>query len=134
MNNPISGQFRKFNFVIELGGDRRTVGGFQKLSGLSADRKLIGMGSQSPVKIMLKRGLMCTDLFNAWRVEIEKGQPSPRAVNIVFRDEQLLLNINNAWPTKIQAPALEGKSNDVEVESIQLTGEGLTINPICIDD
>lgn len=35
--------------------------------------------------------------------------------------------LNRAWPVKIEGPSMKGDSNEVAVESIELTHEGMTI-------
>jgi phage tail-like protein len=135
MKHRTSDPYCEFNFVVELGDIGDTIAGFQDLSGLSADGKMVAVSSHSTVKIVLKRGRMRTDWFQAWREAIKKRHILPHGVTIVFRNEQCArMNIQSAWPTKIEGPAIKAASNNVEVETIELKGEGVSFSSNGSDD
>jgi phage tail-like protein len=135
MKHRTDDQYFEFNFVVTLDDISETIAGFHDLSGLSADGNKMGtMSSHSTAKIVLKRGRMRTDWFQAWRVAIKNRQVLPHGVTVVFRNEQRVMNIQSAWPTKIEGPVFEAASNNVEVETIELKGEGVSFNTIGSDD
>ena len=122
------GIFAEFNFVVEF--DDQIVGGFQDLSGLDVNDVAAARNMPSTANIVLKNGVMRADWLGAWRTAIEKGQSEQRSVTIIFRNKMLEACIQRAWPRKIEGPALDATSNDIAIETVELTGEGITINPI----
>ena len=122
------GIFAEFNFVVEL--DDQIVGGFHDLSGLDVNDVAAARNMPTTANIVLKNGVMRADWLGEWRTAIEKGQSEQRSVTIIFRNKKLEACIQRAWPRKIEGPALDARSNDIAIETVELTGEGITINPI----
>ena len=106
--------------VIEYreGGDR-----------VNAARKLPGLAKYT--NVTLRRGITGrTDLFEWWKT-VRDGQVQRRDVTITLLDEQrqpvLRWLLRNAWPVKIEAPALNATGNEVAIETLELAHEGLEI-------
>lgn len=134
--------FAAFNFVVEFDGMPKA--GFSECSGLSSEsdvieyrngdepatmRKLVGHIKYP--KITCKRG--CTkdkSLWN-WRKETMDGKTKRKGGSIVLRDEAgqeaLRWNFREAWLSKYDGPTLNAKGNEVAIETIEITHEGLTL-------
>ncbi len=136
--------YLNFNFTVDIGaGDEL---GFSEVEGLSGEievieyregadrvntaRKLPGLAKFSNVK--LKRGITGrTDLFEWWKT-VRDGQVQRRNVTITLLDEQrqpvMRWLLRNAWPVKVEGPALNASGNEVAIETLELAHEGLEID------
>ncbi|MGH9566744.1 MAG: phage tail protein [Candidatus Angelobacter sp.] len=131
--------FGSFNFLVEIDGT--TIAGFTEISGLDAEvevveyregadpnpRKLAGLQKYS--NITLKRGVTGDLSLWNWMQSILSGKPDRRNMSIILRNEHqepvARWNVLRAWPAKYQAPALSASANELGVESLELTHEGL---------
>lgn len=132
--------YMNFNFLVEIDGI--TQARFQECSGLDTTteaveyreggenttmRKLPGKTTYSD--ITLKRGITDSDELWKWREDVTKGRIQRKSASIVLLDldgtEKLRWNIFNAWPTKWEGPSFDAKANDIAVESLTITHEGL---------
>ena len=143
--------YQNFNFLVALGaaqgsGDEGTVvGGFSEVRGLglrvavseyrngnertNTVRKLPGLTSFDDV--VLRRGLIGSlDLFQ-WIKGISQGEADRRTVTITLLDEArnpvMFWKLHNAWPVKYSGPDFNAQGNDVAIEELVLTHEGLDI-------
>jgi phage tail-like protein len=143
-DNPYS----RFNYLVNLGaGDSGSVqAGFAEVAGLSIDvqvieyrngnerssapRKLPGLSKVGDVT--LKRGVIgATDLFD-WLRTARDGNPERRnvVVQLLSEDRQTVAQewrLLNAWPVKYSGPDLAATTNDVAIEELVLTAEGLDV-------
>ena len=121
----------KFHFVVEWNG---TTLGFPEVTGLDitpavehrAIKKKIKMpGLQKSGNITLKRGIVISGA--ATNIPpVNKSDLIIRMINergTTVSEWKLL----NAFPVKIQAPDLKASGNEVAIESIELTHEGLCL-------
>jgi phage tail-like protein len=136
---PISG----FHFQVEWGGARI---GFTEVSGLTQEitpieyregssqdyhvTKMPGMRKYN--NITLKRGIMVGDGdFNTWLLTVQMNKIERRTLKISLLDEThqpvVTWQINSAFPVKVEGPSLKSTGNEVAIESIELTHEGLVI-------
>jgi phage tail-like protein len=138
--------FRTFNFRLEI--DDTEVAAFSEVSGLSSDgeaadyrtgmdipltvRKLPGLRKYSPIK--LQRGMVKDGTLWEWYNNVAIGVPDRRNGSIILMDEQrvdvLRWNFESAWPNKIEGPTFKASGNEVAIESIELTHEGLTLEVV----
>jgi phage tail-like protein len=134
--------FRSFNFRVELDGITRA--GFRECSGLDASqdpieyregtegltaRKLPGLNKYS--NITLKWGMTDdTELWD-WRKKAITGKVERKNGSIVLLDEageeKLRWNFREAWPTKWTGPSFNATGNEVAIESLEITHEGLEL-------
>jgi phage tail-like protein len=134
--------FRSFNFRVELDGITRA--GFRECSGLDASqdpieyregtegltaRKLPGLNKYS--NITLKWGMTDdTELWD-WRKKAIAGKVERKNGSIVLLDEageeKLRWNFREAWPTKWTGPSFNATGNEVAIESLEITHEGLEL-------
>ncbi len=136
--------YANFNFVVELGGEE--VGAFSEVDLpeaaieaieyreggdlTSGARKLPGRVSYA--NVVLRRGLSGrTDLWD-WFKATRDGTLQRRDVTITLHDEarkpvQRWL-LRNAWPAKYSFSRLDGRGNEVVIETLELAYEGLEID------
>ena len=131
--------YRAYNFTVQISDT--TVAGFREVSGLSfnvdpveyregtdptlSPRKLMGLRKYA--NIGLKRGFTdSTELWD-WYARIIAGEAVRRDGSITLHDEErapkLRWKFFEAWISKWDGPALNGTSNDVGVEAVELTVE-----------
>lgn len=134
--------YRAYNFILDLGGG--TVGYFSKVSGLNVDietidyregggapavRKLAGRVSYGNIE--LKWGLTeSTELWD-WLMTAAKGETNRKNISIILRDndgktEVTRWNLDNAWPCSWSGAELDAMSNEVAIETLCITHEGLS--------
>ena len=133
-----------FSFLAEWGG--KSVS-FSEVSGLtqeaqpieyrwgdSQDYSSIKMpGMRKYNNITLKRGIVPSDnQFWDWLNEIKMNQITRRDVTIKLLNEKKMpvvtWHIKNAFPIKLEGPALKSTGNEVAIESIELAHEGITVD------
>ena len=89
---------------------------------------------QSDVKITLKKGLVkgksIPTLYN-WIKSVQTNQIEKKNILVSLLDEagKPLVNwsIQNAFPTKLEAPSFDAKSNDAAIESMELMADTILI-------
>ncbi|MEO8154444.1 MAG: phage tail protein [Rhizobacter sp.] len=133
--------YRNCNFLVEIDGI--TQAGFSDCSGLGSStdpieyreggdnttvRKLPGLTKYT--NISLKWGLSDSRELYDWYRKVITGKTERRNGSIVVLDadgvtEVVRWNFFNAWPTKLEAPSLSAKGNEVAIETLELAHEGL---------
>ncbi|GAA0875707.1 phage tail protein [Wandonia haliotis] len=141
-NYPVS----VFHFQVEWGGSRV---GFTEVSGLDIEIQPIDYregsyksyqvtkmpGIPQFTNINLKRGILKgDDEFHQWLATIRLNQVERRDVTISLLNENheplMVWTVFNAWPSKVTGPGLNSTSNEVAIEEIELSHEGLTVEAI----
>jgi phage tail-like protein len=132
--------FASFNFKLEIAGI--TVAGFSECTGLNSEQNVIdyreGQEVITPRKlpgltkfgnITLKRGISVDKTIFQWRKTITDGDIERKNLSIVLQnekhDEVVRWNVVNAWPSKYTAPDLKATANEIAIEAVELTHEGL---------
>ena len=82
--------------------------------------------------ITLKRGIYRADNeFFQWLNTVKMNNVDRRELTISLLDEEhnpvMVWKVKEAWPSKVEGPSLNSTGNEVAVESIDLSHEGLTI-------
>lgn len=132
-----------FHFRVEWGGTNLD---FSEVSGLSISVKPIGyrgglMPEYSEIKmpgapeytnITLKRGIFAGDNeFFQWISTVQLNDVERRNLTISLLNGQhvpvMSWKVKNAWPTKVDGPALSAKGTEVAIETIELVHEGLVV-------
>jgi phage tail-like protein len=132
-----------FNFTVDLGTGEPIA--FSEVLGLGLEiayleyragsdkrnhvRKMPGLHKVGDVT--LKRGVVGSlDLFE-WIRTVRDGGLDRRTVLITLLDEArapvMVWKIYNAWPKKLEGPTLNAAANEVAIESLTLTCEGIEI-------
>jgi phage tail-like protein len=132
-----------YHFQVQWGGTRLA---FQEISGLDIEiETVIFREGSSPVdserkmpglrkftNITLKRGLIKGDNeFFEWINTKQMSTIERRDLNIILLDEQhqpaVVWKVKNAFPVKYTGPLLTANSNEIAVESLELTHEGIEV-------
>jgi phage tail-like protein len=138
-NDPYS----QFNFLIEIDGVVK--GGFSECSGLTTDTNVIDYregnekqltarrlpGLMKYTNIVLKRGFTADKSLWAWRKNVVDGQVKRTSGSIVLLDDArnpvLTWNFREGWPSKWEGPALNAKTSEVAIETLEICHEGLEL-------
>lgn len=139
VNYPVTA----FHFQVEWGGTRI---GFTEVSGLTVELQSIDYregnapeyqvtkmpGIPQYSNITLKRGMYRSDNeFFQWLNTVKLNEIERRDLTISLLNEEhepiTVWKVKDAWPSKVEGPSLNSTGNEVAVETIELTHEGLTI-------
>ncbi|KFA94831.1 phage tail protein [Archangium violaceum] len=135
--------FGSYNFAVELDGITRM--GFKECSGLESStnsskyregtdptlghREIPSLLSFST--ITLKRGITDDRALWDWREGVSKGAPVRRTLSIILRDdtgaEKIRWNVRNAWPSKWSGPSFDATTDELGIETLELTHEGIEV-------
>jgi phage tail-like protein len=134
-----------YNFRVEIDG--QTVG-FSEVTGLSiafetityvesptagnGPRKMHMPGKPTPTKLTLKKGLVSgisVATLYSWVNSIQLNQVQKKDIVIRLCDETgnavVSWKVQNAFPTKLDAPSFTASANDVAIETIELMADGI---------
>jgi len=133
-------------FEVDFGGKDSSKAIFAEVNGLNVEtdtieyrggaektltsRKVPGLTKYS--NVTMKRGILANDndLFEWWTLN-QQGKHQQRTVTIKLLNESgtatVTWTLAQAWPVKVEGPALNAKGNDVAIESIEFCHEGLTV-------
>jgi phage tail-like protein len=137
----------QFNFMVQIGGV--AAAGFSEVSGLSTDtnimeyregtdnnqgvntvRKLVGLVKYT--NIVCKRGWTKDASLWAWRKSVLDGKTQRQSGTIILYDEGrnkvLSWSFHDGWPVKWDGPALNAKTSDVAIETLEIAHEGLVLD------
>jgi phage tail-like protein len=143
---PATGQrddpYPGFNFILEIDGIAKA--GFSEISGLSTENDVIEYrtgaeatrnrklpGLEKCNNIVCKRGYTKNEDLWKWRKQTIDGKTQRRSGSIVLQDEgrqeALRWNFEAGWPRKLDGPALNAKTNEVAIETLEIVIEGLVL-------
>jgi phage tail-like protein len=133
----------KFHFQVDWGG---TKIGFTEVTGLEVTTDKIEYrdgfspeyvktqmpGMQTYGDLTLKRGIFAGDNeFYEWWNSVSLNTIQRRDITVSLLNEEhtpvVVWKIKNAWPTKVTSTDLNSTGNEVAVETLVLTHEGLTM-------
>lgn len=133
--------FRNFNFLIEIDGIAQAS--FTECSGLGSSTEVIETregGDNTTVRklpgkttysdITLKWGLSNSRELWQWREQVVQGALQRKNGSVVVfdlanRTEVARWNFVSAWPSKWEGPAFNAKGNDIAVDTLVLSHEGI---------
>jgi phage tail-like protein len=143
-----------FYFQVEWKIDKDTIvnGSFTEISGLNQETQMLEYrdgfaaeyatqkiaGMRKDANVTLKRGVFHgnNEFYDWWRnvsnlKDAEKYKVTV-TINLLGEDQKPRVSwtLNRAWPVKIESPAMKADSNEVAIETIELTHEGLTIKHV----
>jgi phage tail-like protein len=82
--------------------------------------------------VVLRRGFAGDPALFQWWNDVVQGNVARRNVGIVLLDEQrqeaARWLIRRAWPSKWVGPDLRGLGNDVAIETLELSHEGIELD------
>ena len=133
----------KFHFQVDWGG---TKIGFTEATGLEVTTDKIEYrdgfspeyvktqmpGMQTYGDLTLKRGIFAGDNeFYEWWNTVSLNTIERRDITVSLLNEEhmpvVVWKIKNAWPTKVTSTDLNSTGNEVAVETLVLSHEGLTM-------
>ena len=136
--------YANFNFVVELNGieagafsevdlPEATIESIEYRDGsdpTSGVRKLPGRVSYA--NVVLRRGLAGRTDLSDWFTTTREGTLQRRNVAITLLDEarkpvQRWL-LRDAWPTRLSFSRLEGRGNEIVIETLEVAYEGFEID------
>jgi phage tail-like protein len=129
--------YSNFNFTIKFGVGRgnSAVGRFEEIDGLSAPDTTARArmpGLHKHTNLTLKRGVLGGALFRVWNSALKKGRPVPGTLKIIPHDKAIQQwTFTNVYPAKITGPELKSEGNDISVETIEITAEGVALEKGC---
>ncbi len=133
----------KFHFQVEWESEQAL---FQEISGLDTEAQIIEYrhddspqfstikmpGIQKSGNITMRKGIFKSDNKSwDWFNEIKMNTIKRKRVTIQLLDEAgsptITWVLSNAYPTKITGTDLKSDGNEIAIESIEITHEGITI-------
>lgn len=134
----------KFYFTVEISDVGKIP--FQEVTGLdieaqaieyrAGDSKLFSTikmpGLVKTSNVTVKKGIFVNDnKFWDWYSQIKMNTIKRQSVTISLLDQEanptMVWKLSNAWPNKITGTDLKSDGNEVAVETMEITHEGLTI-------
>jgi len=138
-----------YNYRIEIGSD---AAAFSEVSGLSKSYetttykespvesgapgpRVMHMPAQPPAAtVTLKKGIVrgaSVATLYSWINSTQLNQTEKKDIFVRLCDENgdpvISWKVTNAFPTKLDAPTFDANANDVAVESMELTADGVTM-------
>ncbi|VAW40748.1 hypothetical protein MNBD_CHLOROFLEXI01-374 [hydrothermal vent metagenome] len=133
-----------YSFRVEIDGITRA--GFKDCSGLETSqeantyregtdrgmtmRKIPGLISYGD--ITLSRGISSDSELWQWRRTVMGGVPDRRNLSIVLVNDKgedaIRWNVRNCWPTKWSGPSLDATSDEIAIETLEITHEGFEVD------
>jgi phage tail-like protein len=138
-----------YNYRVEIAG---TAVAFSEVSGLSigyetstykesptasgapGPRVMIVPGQRNPAKVTLKKGIVrgaSLQQLYGWIKTITINQVEKKDLFIRLCDETgsaiISWKVVNAFPTKLDAPTFDAKSNDAAIESMELSADFVSL-------
>ena len=134
--------YGRYNFLLEIDGVAKA--GFSEVSGLSTETAVIEYregGDRTPSRkipgltkysnLVLKRGLTQDRALWDWRKTVIDGVVRRANMSLVLLDDArqpvARWNFRDAWPCKWEGPALNAKSSEVAIETLELAHEGFEL-------
>jgi len=135
--------YAQFNFQVEIDGI--VVAGFSEVSGLTTDTNIIEYregsdnvgtvrklpGLMKYTNIVLKRGWTANTNLWTWRKKVIDGKTQRTTGAIILLDESrqpaLRWNFTAGWPSKWEGPALNAKTSEVAIETLEIACEGIEL-------
>lgn len=132
-----------FHFRVKWGGEEVA---FAEVAGLNMEKQIIEYrDGNSPVystlkmpgipkyaNITMKRGVVAKNVkFFEWinTTKLNKVERKDLTISLLNENHEPVMTwkVVNAFPVKVDGPALKATGNEVAIESIEIAHEGLTI-------
>jgi phage tail-like protein len=132
--------YKNFRFLLEIDGILQ--GGFSECSGFGSNIEVIEYregGDRSTVRklpgkvsypdIMLKWGVTDSRELYDWHRAAVNGEIQRKNGSIILKNdlqqEKVRWNFTEAWPSKYDAPDFNAKGNDIAIDALTISCEGL---------
>ncbi len=140
---PRKDPYRNFRFLVEIDGivqagfseasipdTTNDITEYREGNEAPTARKLPGLNKYG--NVTLKWGVTDSmELYDKWRKLVEDGRVKDARKNIAIivlsedGSSGARWEFSNAWPSKYKAPDLTAKGNDVAIETMEITHEGM---------
>lgn len=137
---PRTDPYKNFRFLVELDGIVQA--GFSDCSGFGSNIEVVEYreggdpatvrklpGKVSYPDITLKWGVTDSRELYDWHLSVVNGQVQRKDGSIILLDdtgiEKVRWNFFSAWPSKWDGPDFSAKGNDVAVDTLTISCEGL---------
>jgi phage tail-like protein len=134
--------YKNFRFLVEIDGI--TQAGFSECSGFGSEVEVIEYregGELTSVRklpgrvhypdITLKWGVTDSRELYEWHRAVLQGQIQRKRLAIILLDDsgapKVTWRVSEAWPRKLDGPDLCAKGNDVAIETLVITCEGIEL-------
>ena len=115
-------------YRLFLAIDGTTMGSFQECSGLNFSTDPIEYREGT---VSLKRGVTDSTFLWDWYDRAINGEVDCRNGSIFLLDEtgaeRVRWDFREGWPTKLVGPSFSGTGNEVAIETLEITHEGLKL-------
>jgi phage tail-like protein len=139
--------YGQFNFLVDIQGI--TVAGFSEVSGLTTDSNVMeyregsdnnhGFNTMRMLpgltkfnRLVLKDGITTDGSLWAWRLTVLQGATVRKSGTISLLDEGrnkvLSWSFHDGWPAKFEAPALNAKTSEVAIQTLEIAHEGFVLD------
>jgi phage tail-like protein len=139
--------YGQFNFLVQIDGVTKAgfseVGGLTTYSnvmeyregsdnnhGVNTTRQLPGLMKYA--RIVLKRGFTKDASLWTWRQSVLQGHTQRQSGSIALLDEGrnkvLSWSFHDGWPAKWEGPALNAKTSEVAIETLEIVHEGVVLD------
>lgn len=119
---------------LSIGYETSTYKESPTAAGAPGPRMMIMPGQRNAAKITLKKGIVRGVSIKAlygWISTTTINQVEKKDIFIRLCDENgaavISWKVTNAFPTKLDAPTFDAKSNDAAIESMELSGDFVSI-------
>ncbi|MBD3620240.1 MAG: phage tail protein [Gammaproteobacteria bacterium] len=141
MAEAINETYRAYNFVLKI--QDQDAGYFTEVSGLNVEIETIEYreGGAGPAvrklpgrvkygDVTLKWGLTENRELTDWLKAIAQGDIQRKDISVILRkpngvEEATRWNLRNAWPCSWRGASLDASENEVAIETMVITHEGL---------
>lgn len=135
--------YSAFNFLLEIDGV--VVASFSECSGLIDETGPIDHrtgatdesgtrvpGRRKPPMVVLKRGVTANRALWEWRRGVIEGRLQGHTGAIIVlneaREPVRRFKFSNGWPSKFEGPDFKAESNEVAIETLEISHEGLVLD------
>ena len=135
--------YKNFRFLVEIDGIIQAGFSEAAIPDSAQDPIEYREGSETPTvrklpglvkygNVTLKWGITDSLELYQWRKLVEQGKTKDarRNMAIVLMDEEgneaARWQFTDAWPSKYDAPDLDGKGNDIAIETLEIVHEGMS--------
>jgi len=135
--------YKNFRFLVEIDGIVQAGFSEAAIPDSTQDPIEYREGSETPTvrklpglvkygNITLKWGITDSLELYEWRKLVEQGKTKDarRNMAIVLMDEEgneaARWQFTDAWPSKYDSPDLDGKGNDIAIETLEIVHEGMS--------
>ena len=138
--------YAQFSFIIQIEGLSEAVAGFTEVGGMNSESDIIDYreGKDAPLmrklpgllksgNITCKRGYTQNRELWEWRKTTLDRETVRHNGSIILRNELgkevVRWNFTEGWISKYEGPALNAKTNEAAIESIEIVHEGFELAP-----